>query len=339
MKRSIVTFILSCLIVGSIGAQDLHFSNIQSMTQQVLPEYAGLNNDLEATVYYRDQWKALGSKYGAWGASFASTLQPKQRNNKSHLAGGLNFYREQMNKDASLSSARITLVQHQVISRSSKISLGINVGFQSLNVDPSSGNWGSQHNGLVFDQNINSGETFSRTSKTGLDIGTGMLYSLKHKKANFHAFQVGLSVQHVNRPNMSFNNDRSGYLPMKWVGFSTFNLKVGNKGSSFQTSILIQKQSTFFTGVFGGFLKLKLDEKAKNTSSFSKIQEIFLGFGGYYRTSDSFIASLMLQKTSWNLNFAYDFTISNLKAYNYSRGAFEIQLQYTIPSFEPFNHY
>lgn len=339
MKKYIFTWAVATFVLQNSLAQDLHYSNIHSLTQQVFPEFAGLNSDLEASVYFRDQWKSIGSDFGAIGASFAMNMQPKLRSSKSHLAGGLTCYRERMNLNSSLTSVRMVLVQHQVLTRFSKMSVGLNMGFINAMFDPSQGSWGSQHNGLFFDPNAISGESFNRSGKTGLDIGTGILYSLKHKKANFHAFQVGVSLQHINRPNLSVNNDRSGYLPIKWVGFSTFNLKMGNKGSTFQTAMLIQKQSTFITGVFGGIFKLKLDEKAKTTSSFSKIQETFFGFGGYYRTGDSFIASVMFQKSSFNLNFAYDFTLSTLKMYNYSRGAFEIQLQYTIPSFEPTNRF
>lgn len=304
------------------------------MNQQVFPEFAGLNNDMEATVYYRDQWKTIGSEYGAIGASFASTLQPKHKTNGSHLAGGLNFYREKMNKDATLTSIRMTIVQHQQIAKLSKISFGLNVGMQSLSFDPAMGNWGSQHNGLIYDENLNSGETFSSTSKTALDVGTGFIYSLKHKKSSLQLFQFGISVQHLNRPNLSFYADRNGYLPIKTVGFGSLNLKIGEKGSSFQTSILVQKQSSFSSVVFGGFLKLNLREKAKTTSTFAQTEKILLGFGAYYRSSDAFIACLMLQKTSWNVSLAYDFTTSNLNKYNYSRGAMELQLQFTIPSFQ-----
>lgn len=330
---------LFCFITEQIIGQDLHYSNIHSMNQQVFPEFAGLNNDLEATVYYREQWKTIGSKYGAMGASFASTLQPKHKSNGSHLSGGVNFYRERMNKDASLTSARMTIVQHQQIASLSKISFGLNMGIQSLTFDPVLGSWGSQHNGLIYDPNMSSGETFSSTSKTALDVGAGAIYSLKHKKSSLHLFQFGISVQHLNRPNLSFYKDRNGYLPIKTVGFGSLNLKIGKKGSSFQSTILVQKQSTFSSVVFGGFFRLNLREKAKTTSTFAQTDKVLLGIGGYYRSSDAFIACLMLQKTAWNISMAYDFTTSNLNQYNYSRGAIELQLQFTIPSFQMESRY
>jgi type IX secretion system PorP/SprF family membrane protein len=327
------TFCTSSIVCG----QDLHFSNIHSMTQQVFPEIAGLNNDLEASVYYRNQWKAMGAKYGAFGASYASTLQPKHKLNGSHLAGGINFYREQMNKDASHTAARMTLVQHQLISRFSKLSLGLNIGFQSLSFDPANGQWGSQHDGIVYNPNFTSGESFTTTNKTGFDVGSGIVYSLRHKKGAAHLLQVGFSGQHLNRPNMSFYGDRSGYLPIKLVGYTSLNLKIGNRGSYFQPTVLIQKQSKFSSLVFGGLFKMNLQEKAITTSNFSKTDKVLLGFGGYYRSQDAFIACLNIQKTSWNVSLAYDFTVSHLKNYNYSRGGVELQFQYVIPKFQ-FDH-
>lgn len=330
---------MSCFSIGVIDAQDLHFSSIHSMNQQIFPEFAGLNNDVEANIYYRDQWKSIGTKFGAYGASVASTLQPKHKFNGSHLSAGLNFYSEKMNKDASLTSGRMTIVRHQSISRFSKISLGMNVGFQTLSFDPANGSWGSQHNGLFYDENLSSGETFLTNRKTGLDVGTGIIYSLNYKKISLPLFQFGLSAQHLNRPNMSFYNDRSGYLPIKTVFYGMSNLKMGNKGSSFQTTLLFQNQKSFTSIVIGSILKIRLNEKAKTTSSFSITDKTILGIGAYYRSSDAFIACLMLQKTAWNISIAYDFTLSSMQNYNYSRGGIELQLQYTIPNFQVSNRY
>lgn len=339
MKTRLIILFVSCCASFIICAQDLHFSNIQSMNQQVIPEFSALNNDLEATVYYRNQWRTIGSKYGAIGASFASTLQKNHKVNGSHLAGGLNFYQEKMNKDASFTSTRFNLVQHQIISKFSKVSLGINLGFQSLAFDPAQGSWGSQHNGLEYDPTMESGESFARNQKTSLDVGSGIIYTLRYKKSSQQLLQVGFSAQHLNRPNLSFNNDRSGILPIKTVGYSSLNLKLGKRGSIFQTSCLFQKQAKFTSVIVGSFFKIKLSEKAKTTSSFGAINEIFVGIGAYYRSSDAFIASLMFQKSNWNISMAYDFTVSNLQSYNYSKGAVEIQLQYTINSFQPYSRY
>jgi type IX secretion system PorP/SprF family membrane protein len=339
MKNQINIFLFFLFAVLNGQAQDLHFSNIHSMNQQVFPEFAGLNNDLEATVYYRNQWKTLGAKFGAIGASFATTLEPKHKISGSHLSFGLNFYREQMNKDASASSGRMTIVRHQSISKLSKISFGINVGLQTLAFDPASGSWGSQHNGWNYDPTIESGESFTDIRKTKLDVGSGIIYALKYKKSSIHLLQLGFSAQHLNRPNMSFYEDRNGFLPVKKVGFASLNLKLGNRGSQFQTILLLENQGKFSSTMFGSFLKLKLHEKAKTTSSFGTINEVFLGFGAYYRSSDAFVACLMLQKSSWNISLAYDFTTSSLKNYNYSRGGVEIQMQYTINKFQAYSRY
>jgi len=327
-------FFMICCTTGIINAQDLHFSSIHTLNQQLFPEFAGLNNDVEASIFYREQWKSIGSKFGAYGASVASTLQPKHKLDGSHLSGGLNFYSEKMNKDASLTAGKMTIVRHQSISRFSKISLGLNVGFQTLSFDPANGSWGSQHNGFFYDENLSSGETFITNRKTGLDIGTGLIYSLNHKRIALPKFQFGFSAQHVNRPNMSFYNDRSGYLPIKTVFYGMLNLKLGNSGSYFQTSLLIQKQKLFSSIVLGSILKIKLNEKAKTTSSFGTTDKTLLGIGAYYRSADAFIACVMLQKTAWNISLAYDFTLSNMKNYNYSRGGIELQLQYTISSLQ-----
>lgn len=341
MKNQIRHKILLCLLLTAVNclAQDLHFSNIHSMNQQVFPEFAGLNNDLEATVYYREQWKSIGVKYGAIGASYASTLEPNHKISGSHLSCGFNFYREQMNKDASVSSGRITIVRHQSIAKLSKISFGINCGIQTLAFDPANGSWGSQHNGWNFDPTIGSGEGFVSTRKSALDIGSGIIYSLKYKKSSNHLLQLGFSAQHLNRPNMSFYKDINGFMPVKKVGFASLNLKLGNRGSQFQTILLLQNQGKFSSTTFGGFLKLKLHEKAKTSSSFETIDEVFLGFGAYYRSSDAFVACLILQKTAWNISLAYDFTTSSLNNYNYSRGGVEIQMQFTINKFQPYNRY
>jgi hypothetical protein len=81
-----------------------------------------------------------------------------------------------------------------------------------------------------------------------------------------------------------------------------------------------------------GYMRLK--ERLRTTSEFGGLDVYRVGLGMFVRNSDAFIVNVALQMSKWSLGMAYDFTTSSMKVMNQSRGGFEIQLKYAIPSFQ-----
>ena len=328
--------LLISIAIGScftVSAQDVHSSNIQNLSQLYSPAFCALNNKMEASVFYRTQWKVIGSPFNAFGASFGTTVQPKRRSNKGYLAVGFNAYSEQLGQSSFINSVTASTTYHLRLGATSTVSVGLNMGVMTAEINPSSGTWESQHNGLVYDPTMSSGENFQIYQKNAFDAGSGFVYSLKSKKSKQNILQVGMAMFHLNGPDLSHLTNSSSHVPIRTVVHASSTLGLGPKGSFIQPSFLFQNQGKFNSLTIGAMAKIKLMEKAKSTSSFGKVNEIYAGFGFYVRTNDAVILNASIQKSNWTASLAYDFTTSMLNEANNSRGALEVQLMFVIPSF------
>lgn len=327
-------FFFLLIVAPFCVGQDINYSNIQCITQLYNPALTASNNDIETSINYRNQWKTTNSSFVSYGASFATTLMPKRRSEQGNLTMGINFYREEMNSNFNLTSALATTCYHVFFSEKSRLSVGLNYGIYSLGSNSEDGQWASQHDGNRYNPNLPSGENYVTNTLTKFDAGAGIQYSILAKKISVPLFQVGVAGFHLNQPKLQFLNGSSNQLPIRAVIHGQLALPLGKKGSYIQGNLSHQQQSRFYTTTVGINTAIKLNEAARSTSSVSKIDELYAGIGCATRVNDAFILNLFLQKTRWNIAFAYDFTISRLAQSNHSKGALEFSLQYNIPTLQ-----
>ena len=312
---------------------DLHSSNIQYLSQLYNPALTGLNNELDASLTYRTQWRKLGSPFTAYAASFGSILKPFSKHRKGKFALGGNLYKEQMAANASCTSFSVSPTYHLKLTENSSLSLGFNIGYYGVSFNEANGSWESQHNGLYFDENIISGEVFQSATQHAFDLGSGLIYTLKNSW-DMKIIQVGGSLFHLNKPNLSFTSAGQSKLPIRKVAFASVSIPFGKSFSYVELKGLYQNQQNFKSLTYGAMIKIKLLEKALFTSSNSKMNSLYLGFGAYIRQNDAFIINLSLQRVNWKLGISYDLTTSKLQEANNKQGATELQFWYTIPSFK-----
>lgn len=314
-------------------AQDINYSNVFSMTQLYNPALTALNNDFESSVIYRSQGRASKAVYNSFGASFGTTLMPKRRKEQGNLTMGVNFYREQFNDKFSMTSALATTAYHVHVAKQSQLSVGINYGMFNVGLNPDGGQWASQHDGTRYNPNIPSGEVYSSSQITKFDVGTGVQFAQLSKKINVPIFQIGYAAFHVNQPKLSALSGDENRLKIRSVLNTSVSIPLGKKGSYIQSILSFQQQGNFSTTTVGMLAAVKLKEEAKSTSSFSGINEWYGGIGWAVRSKDAFILNVFVQKSTFKLAFAYDFTMSALNQTNNSRGAAEFILLFNVPSF------
>ena len=127
---------------------------------------------------------------------------------------------------------------------------------------------------------------------------------------------AGYSIHHVNRPKESFFNDKvNGVIPMRQIGFINAILKVDKK-------VILNPNIYYTTQAKASELVLGMNMNY-NLSEFGETQLIA---GVYYRNKDAFIPMFGFELSSLKFTFSYDATVSNLKNFNNSRGAFEFSL-------------
>ena len=324
-------YILILILHSAVFGQDLHSSNIQYLSTIYNPALTALKNETEGILTHRSQWRKVGSPYTANMVSFGTTLMPNRRKNQGYLALGFNGYNEQMNKTSSISSFVVNSAYHVYFTEQIKLSTGINAGYYGFKMDEAKGSWESQFNGLYYDSNLNSGENFVTQKQSKFDVGSGVVFTVLSRNKRVNLFQMGISAFHLNRPNMSFLTNGTNRLPIRYVGFGSFAIPLKKRGAYIESSLLFQQQLKFTSLTMGAMLKIKLIEKAKYTSQYSKLNEVFGGIGGYLRNKDAIIINISLQKSNWTASLAYDANISGLKQANNNNGAVEIQMSFTIP--------
>lgn len=319
------------LLAATIGyGQDIHFSQWSMAPLVQNPAMPGAINHFEAYGNYRTQWKSVSTPYKTFAASILSRIN-KGNSRKGHWGAGAMFYSDNAG-DGNLKSVggSASLVHHVKLSKYEKLGLGLSGGFGQRSVNYDQFQWGSQYNGLNYDPNAPVGEYFPKNSFGFLDLSSGIVYSFNNTAGlinvtsnNFKQGHIGLSVQHLNRPNYSFleTGDR---LKMKWTLHGEMLLSIKHTPLALQPGFQMYQQGTSREIIAGSLIRLELLPDSKYTG-FYKGGGIFGGV--YYRVNDALIFSGMLQLGQYTFGFSYDMNTSKLVAASGGRGAMEFMFR------------
>ncbi len=332
MKSIIATFLF--LISGSIGlAQDVHFSQMRHAPLNVNPALAGLENKMQATVNYRNQWNSVAEPFETIGASFDFRLKEKYNSN-GFFAGGINFFHDKAgNANATTTNASLSLAYHLKMDRNSTFGLSIQGGYGQKGINPRAGTWGSQFVGDGFNQNLTHGEQFDATSASFLDAGAGIVYNYKSdpnasRRLSKRAITFGIAAYHVNQPAQSFLIGGNDQLAIRWSAFAHGNYSLSDTKTSLMPGIYYNRQRKFQELLAGTYLRTVVSESSTITGFRN---ETALSFGLFYRLGDAFVTKFLLEYGTFSLGMAYDFNVSKLTTASNGRGGAEILLRFNLP--------
>lgn len=333
MKQIVLLLAMTAGFSELAISQDIHFSNTEYVPLVLNPALAGANSGRQASLAYRTQWGQLGSSFRTAVAAFDTRLG-KERSNKVNTLGlGFNFFTDRTpGKSITNTSAAVSIADHIKLSTTSRISIGLNIGYAFSSFGVSSGKWASQYNGVAYDANISSGETFGNQSFGALDAGAGALYT--YEKTSKNAFgaskkkiQAGFAAYHVNRPNDSFIQSNESRLPIRYTFFLNADIDITGTKSSFQPGVYVQRQGAFAQYLFGTNYRYQVNSGSKYTGY---ERPFSLSMGLFTRIRDSFIGRLMVEFDQYSIGYAHDFTISLLSTSNGRLGASEFFLRYNM---------
>jgi type IX secretion system PorP/SprF family membrane protein len=208
-----------------------------------------------------------------------------------------------------------SVAYHQMLGYSSLLSLGFNVGYANKQINSANLKFPDQFDGKFFDNKLPTSAVLDRNSIGYLDMQVGMNYAY-FPTQNVYV-NTGFSVQHVNKPRESFfeSDEISNRVPMRYIGFLNGSFKLNDQWI-INPNIYYSRQTNVFE-LAGGV------NAHYNLSGDGSYQLI----GGlYYRHNDAFIPMVGLGYNDISFMFSYDATVSSLKNYNGSRGAFEFSL-------------
>jgi type IX secretion system PorP/SprF family membrane protein len=320
MKKQFLTgLILAITAINSgLSAQDLHFSQFMNSPLTTNPANTGFipDGDYRLGINYRNQWSTLMAVPYKTMSAFGDVQLMKDRFENGWIGAGGVILKD-VAGSGNLTSTKIygSLAYHQMLGYSSLLSLGFNVGYANKQINTSNLKFPDQFDGKFFDNKQPTSVMLDRTNIGYMDIQAGLNF------AYFPAENIyvngGFSTHHVNRPEESFFNDADvdNRIDMRHIGFLNGSFKLNDQWILNPTAYFTT-QSKSHEAVFGLNAHYNLSGDG----------EQLLIAGMYYRLNESIIPMIGLGLKDFIFNFSYDVTMSPLKNYNNSRGAFEFSL-------------
>jgi type IX secretion system PorP/SprF family membrane protein len=320
------------LITYLLRSQDIHFSQFYNNKLALNPAYTGMyEGNLRASIHYKDQWRVIQQPFSTFSVGIDKSFLDPSKN--VQIGGGLFAFRDKAG-ELSLSNTSLNLLVSAIVKINdiSKLSGGLQVGFGQRTIDISSMRWGNQYTEDGFIGG-NSNETIDFSNQNYLDVGGGLVYSLKGNRTGTSAKEfieatIGIAFHHLNKPNYSFSGNKNDMLGTKLLLNGDFLIPIPNKNIALAPSFLfaLQKQSREI--VAGTLVKYILKEGSKYTGFGN---ESSLYFGVHYRFYDALIPSVMFETGYFGFGLSYDTNVSRLQTATQSKGGFELMIRYTIP--------
>jgi type IX secretion system PorP/SprF family membrane protein len=299
-------------------AQDIHFSNWQMSPLNLNPANAGMYDGEGRLIFnYRNQWKSVAVPYNTF--SFAADLNL----NKPIIKGtdeALGFiFNTDVAGDGSytVTDVRIPLSQRFSFKKDTTltVSFGLLAGLTNLNITSSRLSYDKQWDGDAYNQGLSNGEDIPKQSKIYGDISLGTV--VQKKFTSKLKTTVGYSINHLNRPNISFNNTPGALLRIKHTEFLQLKYSF-NQASSFMFEYYGNQQQKFRENLFGLTYYHTIAPKTNTV----------FNLGVLMRLKDALITTVGLEHKSMRLQLSYDYNYSQFKRATNGRGGFELSFIY-----------
>ena len=315
------TLLISALFCApKTFAQDLHFSQFFNSPLTTNPANTGFipDGDYRLGINYRDQWSSVMSVPYKTMSAFGDVQLMKNKFDNGWIGLGGVILRD-VAGSGNLTSTKLygSVAYHQLLGYSSLLSLGFNVGMSNKQINVSNLKFPDQFDGKFFDNKLPTTVLLDKTNVSYLDMQVGMNYAYFPTPSIY--VNTGFSVHHVNRPHESFfSSEASGVdnrVPMRYIGFLNGSFKL-NDEVIINPNIYYTRQANVSELVGGLNAHYNLSGDG----------EYLLIAGAYYRHKEAIIPLVGLGFKDYTFTFTYDATISSLKNFNNSRGAFEFSL-------------
>ncbi len=318
--RGSVLFLLAFLLLLQKGySQDLHFSQFMNSPLLTNPANTGFqpDGDYRLGVNYRNQWSNIMAvpykTMSAWGDA-----QVLQNENSDGWMGVGGVILRDVAGSGNLTSTRVygSVAYHQMLNLGSLLSVGFNVGWANKQINTTNLKFPDQFDGHFFDSHLPTSVALQNNNISYLDIQAGINYAYFPDENSY--INMGFSTHHLNRPSESFFDQQSGIdtrVPMRHTAFLNGSFKI-NDQIIVNPNTYFSLQAKSYEWLIGSNLHYNLSGDGDNV----------LIAGLYYRSSDAVIPMIGLGIKDYTFTFTYDATVSTLKDYDNTRGAFEFSL-------------
>ena len=317
MRKALVVIGVILLCTQYARAQDIHFSQFFFSPQTLNPgELGNFDGQYRLNANQKTQWKEVSKPY----TSFAFMGDGRFDFTPENVALGLMVMNDNAG-DSRFNTFRILVggSYKYLIKGSDKHGLtgGLQTGVTQIKLNENSLSFNNQYNGVVYDPNLPSGESFARNARWYLNLNAGLAYTFKPEDRK--SLTVGFSGHNITAPDQSFYNDTGVKLPFRTSIYATGDWKIFEDFDA-MPAFRWMNQGTFNEVIFGSAVRYVLMDEA------SIYRGIFAGYFG--RFGDSGIALVGFDYDAWRAAVSYDINVSGLKPASRNRGGFEFSVQY-----------
>jgi len=303
--------VLSFILLVSWGlsqAQDAQFSQFYANPLYLNPALAGATECGRVGLNYRNQWHSFSNAYVTYNVAYDQSLP------------GINsgfgiLVMSDRQGDGALTRTSASLIYSYKLKVSDPIliSFGVKGGYYMERLE-----WDK----LIFADQINptTGEIDNPTLENRppkdnisvVDFSAGLVMGY------YDEWFIGVAVDHLTQPNLSFYDDPNSKLPMKITahGGVTINLSQGMLGNDDPDDFVLQPNILYMQQ--GDFHQL-------NAGLYLKKKPLVVGawFRHNFQNPDAFIALVGLSLNHLRIGYSYDVTVSQLSG---SGGSHEVSL-------------
>lgn len=318
IRVTILTGLMSVL-VSALQAQDLHFSQFMNSPLVTNPANTGFipDGDYRIGINYRNQWSSIMSIPYKTMSAFGDVQVAQNQDATGWLGVGGLILRD-VAGSGSLTSTKIygSVAYHQMIDAGSLVSLGFNIGWANKRINTMDLKFPDQFDGHFFDNHLPTSVFLDRNNISYIDIQAGLNYAYFPTDRAY--LNVGYSTMHINRPRESFFDAQPGIdnrISFRHNVFVNGSFKVNDQWIvNPNVYFSYQAKSYEIVGGLNAHYNLSGDG-----------EKILIG-GLYYRHQDAVIPMIGIGLKDYTFTFTYDATMSTLRNYNNTRGAFEFSL-------------
>lgn len=333
MLRSLLSGLVLMIGVGSLTAQDIHYTQFSNGVGMLSPGLTGVfQGDSRVYAHYRNQWKKVDAYTGTFTGFFDTKINPGN-SDKGYFSAGIKFNYDRAGFSR-LSLLNPALTGSYTLRLSDKWygTLGADLGIIRRAFSTDDLQFGDQFDGTTFDPA--SSEIFEDQNFLVLDVSTGL--NLRYE-ANDHRTNVnfGAGLFHLNQPEQKFilgNSDRNDDYPMRLSAYVDAGLKITD-ALDLELRVNYQDQSEYSQGVGGVGLKFY---GAQSSSS-----PWALTLGGFGRISnienninDALVPYLRIDVNRLSVGVSYDVNVSEFADYTNNQGGLEVWAQYRFDRFK-----
>lgn len=291
------SFSLFMLFMGISQAQDAQFSQFYANPLFLNPALAGFTECGRVNLNYRNQWPALANAYITYSASYDQNIEG--------INSGIGFLAmSDRQGDGALVRNSISAFYsyHLQVSEPIVISFGVQGSYYMESLD-----W----NKLVFADQIdpttgNINPTTGETPPTSDQVST-VDFSAGAVMAYYDQWFLGVAVNHLTQPNISFYDNSDSKLPMKFTfhGGVNINLSEGGLGNYNSEDWVLAPQLLYMQ-----------QESFRQMNVGLYVSKNPLVLGVWYRydftNPDAVVAMVGVNFENIRVGYSYDFTVSNL---------------------------